>query len=149
MPTPTPGTSKVIDRVPGYFKADISHYWSCPLVLKRHSWSSWDISHYWSRPLNKVVFSSSRQDAPPPPPPPRRAKKTITRDKRIKELRDRFVAGQSSLSDYILGMSHHTNIILYFRCYFGTCLDPIFVLVLSYSFVVITSVEFVISYLLS
>ena len=70
----------------------------------------------------KSVFSSSRQDAPSP----RKAKKAITRNKRIKELRDRFVAGQSSLSDYILGISQY-----HFRCYFGTCLDPIFVLVLS------------------
>ena len=41
---------------------------------------------------------------------PRRAKKSITKDKRIEELKNRFSQDNITLGEYVRGMSAHTAI---------------------------------------
>ena len=42
--------------------------------------------------------------------PPRRGKKSTDKDKRIKELKQRFSENTITLEEYVQGMSGHTNI---------------------------------------
>ncbi len=42
--------------------------------------------------------------------PPRRAKKSVARDRKIEELKERFRSNSISLDEYVRGMSSHTNV---------------------------------------
>ena len=42
--------------------------------------------------------------------PPRRGIRTIARDRKIKELKDCFAQNNVSLTDYVRGMSAHSNL---------------------------------------
>ncbi len=42
--------------------------------------------------------------------PPRRAKKSVVRDRKIEELKERFRSNSISLDEYVRGMSAHINV---------------------------------------